>query len=80
MGKMNSALVHFFPSGILILALARWPYGYYMLLRVVVLTAALLIAGLIYQQAMSRAVLKFAQQACSVSEPMRPWRAVQGLG
>ena len=30
--------------------------------------------------AMSRAVLKFAQQACSVSEPMRPWRAVQGLG
>ena len=29
---------------------------------------------------MSRAVLKLAQQACSVSEPMRPWRAVQGLG
>lgn len=29
---------------------------------------------------MSRSLLKIAQQACSVFEPMRPWRAVQGLG
>ena len=42
------------------------------------LTSLYLTYGLLW--AMSRAVLKFAQQACSVSEPMRPWRAVQGLG
>ena len=29
---------------------------------------------------MSRSLLKIAQQASSVFEPMRPWRAVQGLG
>ena len=29
---------------------------------------------------MSRSLLKIAQQALSVFEPMRPWRAVQGLG
>ena len=28
---------------------------------------------------MSHSLLKIAQQACSISEPMRPWRAVQGL-
>jgi hypothetical protein len=38
----------------LVLALGRWPYGYYMLLRVVVAaTALLLVVGLIYQQAKS---------------------------
>jgi hypothetical protein len=37
----------------LVLALGRWPYGYYMLLRVVVAATALLLAGLIYQQAKS---------------------------
>lgn len=29
----------------------RWPYAYYMLLRVVVMGAAFLLAGLVYQQA-----------------------------
>jgi hypothetical protein len=51
--KMAPALVHFIPPGMLVLALGRWPYGYYMLLRVVVAAAALLVAGLIYQQAKS---------------------------
>jgi hypothetical protein len=46
-----TALLHFIPAGMLVLALGRWPYGYYMLLRVVVFAAALLIAGLIYQRA-----------------------------
>ena len=32
------------------------------------------------QQGMSRFLLKIAQQAFSVAEPMRPWRAVQGWG
>jgi hypothetical protein len=53
MSKTTSAIIHFLPSGMLILALGRWPYVYYMLLRVVVLAAALLLAGLIYQQAKS---------------------------
>jgi hypothetical protein len=51
--KVAPALVHFIPAGMLVLALGRWPYGYYMLLRVVVAAAALLLAGLIYQQAKS---------------------------
>ena len=49
--KAVAELVHLIPAGMLVLALGRWPYGYYMLLRVVVLAAALLIAGLIYQRA-----------------------------
>jgi hypothetical protein len=51
MNKAVTALVHFVPAGMLALALGRWPYSYYMFLRVVVLAAALLIAGLVYQQA-----------------------------
>jgi hypothetical protein len=47
--KLAPALIHFIPAGIL----GRWPYAYYMLLRVVVAAAALLLAGLIYQQAKS---------------------------
>lgn len=35
----------------LALAIRRWPYPYYMLLRVVVMGAAVLLAGLIYRQA-----------------------------
>jgi len=34
----------------LVLALGRWPYGYHMLLRVVVFASGLLIATLIYQR------------------------------
>jgi hypothetical protein len=47
---MTNALIHFIPSGMLIAAIGRWPYGYYMLLRVVVFAAGLLIAALIYQR------------------------------
>jgi hypothetical protein len=49
--KVAAILLHFLPAGMLVLAIARWPYGYYLLLRVVVLVAALLLAGLIYQRA-----------------------------
>jgi hypothetical protein len=49
--KAVTALLHFIPAGVLALAIGRWPYGYYMLLRVVVFATALLIAGLICQQA-----------------------------
>ena len=34
----------------LVLSLAHWPYGYYLLLRAVVMASALLLAGLIHQQ------------------------------
>jgi hypothetical protein len=34
----------------MLIAIGHWPYGYYMLLRVVVLAASLLLAGLIYQR------------------------------
>ena len=34
----------------LILGVAHWPYGYYMLLRVVVMATALLLVGQIYQR------------------------------
>jgi hypothetical protein len=34
----------------LLLAIGQWPYGYYMLLRVIVLAAGLVLAGLIYQR------------------------------
>jgi hypothetical protein len=50
MNELTSYLLHFVPAGMLMLAPGRWPYGYYMLLRVVVLAAALLLAGLIYQR------------------------------
>ena len=53
MNKATSALIHFIPAFMLVLAIARWPYGYYMLLRVVVFAAGLLLAALIYQRAKS---------------------------
>jgi hypothetical protein len=36
MSKLTPAAIHFIPVGMLVLALGRWPYEYYMLLRVVV--------------------------------------------
>jgi hypothetical protein len=51
--KTMLALVHFVPAGMLVAAIGRWPYGYYMLLRVVVFAAGLLIAGFIYQRTKS---------------------------
>src|SRR5690242_13764304 len=48
--KMTNALIHFIPAGMLIAAVGRWPYGYYMLLRVVVFAAGLLIVALIYER------------------------------
>ena len=53
MKKVAPALVHFIPIVMLFLALGRWPYGYYMLLRVVVAATALLIAGSIYRHGKS---------------------------
>ena len=51
LNKVTDALLHMIPAGMLLFAIGRWPYSYYMLLRVVVLAAALLLAGLIYQKA-----------------------------
>ena len=51
LNKVTDALLHMIPAGMLLIAIGRWPYGYYMLLRVVILASALLLAGLIYQQA-----------------------------
>src|SRR5215470_6767305 len=50
MTKSISTIAHFIPRGMLVLALGRWPYGYHMLLRVVVFASGLLIATLIYQR------------------------------
>ncbi len=51
LNKVTDSLLHMIPAGMLLIAIGRWPYGYYMLLRVVILASALLLAGLIYQQA-----------------------------
>jgi hypothetical protein len=48
--KLTNALFHIVPAGMLFAALGHWPYSYYMLLRVVVLAAALLLPALTYQQ------------------------------
>lgn len=53
MSRAALNLVHFIPAGMLLLALGHWPYGYYMLLRVVVFAVALLLASFIYQQTKS---------------------------
>jgi len=48
--KTAPTFVHFIPAGMLLLAIGPWPYGYYMLLRVVVFAAGLLLAALTYQR------------------------------
>jgi hypothetical protein len=48
--KIAFALLHLTPTAMLLLAIGRWPYAYYMLLRVIVLAAGLLLAGLVYQR------------------------------
>lgn len=40
LNKVTNALFHMMPSGMLLIAIGRWPYGYYMLLRVVVPAAS----------------------------------------
>ena len=45
------AALHWVPAVMLIVALGAWPYGYYMLLRVVVCIAAALLAFDIYRRA-----------------------------
>jgi hypothetical protein len=47
--KMTKALIHFIPTEMLIAAISRWPYGYYMLLRVVVFAASEQMFGAIKQ-------------------------------
>ena len=44
-------LVHWVPAIMLVLAFGAWPYGYFMLLRVIVCLAASLIALDIYRRA-----------------------------
>src|SRR5947209_13580381 len=48
--RVIAGLIHFIPAGMLVLAIGRWPYGYYMLLRVIVFADGLLLAALIYQR------------------------------
>lgn len=49
--KATDVLLHIIPTAMLFLAIGRWPYGYYQLLRIVVFAAALLVAALAYQSA-----------------------------
>jgi hypothetical protein len=53
MNRAITALVHFVPAGMLVLAVGRWPYNYYILLRLIVFAAGLLLAWLIYQRVKS---------------------------
>ena len=53
MNKSVAIFLHFVPVVMLVLAVGPWPYSYYMLLRIVVFAAALLLASLIYQRAKS---------------------------
>ena len=48
--KMPPALIRLIPAGMLVLAVGPWPYGYYMLLRVIVFAGGLLLAALTYQR------------------------------
>jgi hypothetical protein len=50
MNTIAFALLHLTPAAMLLLAIGRWPYGYYMLLRIVALAAGLMLAGLVYQR------------------------------
>lgn len=50
MSRTVNAFLHFFPAGMLGIALSPLPYGYYMLTRVVVLLAALPVANTTYQR------------------------------
>src|SRR6516162_7036604 len=48
--KLTNALFHIVPAAMLFAALGYWPYGYYMLLRVVVTAAAALLTAFAYQR------------------------------
>jgi hypothetical protein len=83
--RINQAitrLIHFIPTAmlVLVLALGRWPYGYYMLLRVVVAATALLLAGLIYQQAKSFTLwLGLFLIVATVFNPIVPLHLTRGV-
>jgi hypothetical protein len=48
--KLTNALFHIVPAAMLFAALGHWRYGYYMLLRVVVTAAAVLLTAFAYQR------------------------------
>jgi hypothetical protein len=48
--KLTNALFHIVPAGMLFAALRHGPYSYYMLLRVVVTVAAVLLTAFAYQR------------------------------
>jgi hypothetical protein len=48
--KLTNALLHIVPAAMLFGALGHWRYGYYMLLRVVVTAAAVLLTAFSYQR------------------------------
>jgi hypothetical protein len=80
MNKLTSYFVHFVPGGMLMLAPGHWPYGYYMLLRVVVLAAALLLAGLIYQRTKQFTIwLGLFLVAALVFNPFVPLHLTRGV-
>lgn len=64
----------------LLLALGHWPYGYYMLLRVVVFAAGLLIASLIYQRAKSITIwVSLFVAAAVIFNPFVPLHITRGV-
>jgi hypothetical protein len=48
--KLTNALFHIVPAAMLFAALGHWPYSFYMLLRVVVTAAAVLLTAFAYQR------------------------------
>lgn len=78
--KLADALLHFIPAAILGAALARWPYGYYMLLRVVVLVTALLVASMAYQRERALTVwAAFFVIAAVIFNPFVPLHLTRGV-
>lgn len=80
MSKFSSFLLHFIPAGMLVLAIVHWSYDYYMLLRVVVLAAAVLLAGLIYKRTKEFTIwLGLFLVAALVFNPFVPLHLTRGV-
>ncbi len=77
---MGRALLHFVPAAMLGIALWHLPYGYYMLLRVVVMVAALLSANIAYrrERALSPWAVLFLIVG-AVFNPFVPLRLTRGV-
>lgn len=74
------ALIHFVPAVMLIFAIGHWPYGYYILLRIIVTGAALLLAALAHQRIREFTIWSgLLLAAALVFNPLVPLHSTRGL-